>query len=104
MGPRFVAKSASRIGRVNVKVGLTLGIFIDREGAVAPNTKRLPSRFPIGSQYVLESCNSATGDTQLVHRYVQFPDGRRVDLGTRTMLPHRFSIRSPSRITATVWG
>jgi hypothetical protein len=55
---------------------------------MAPNTKRLPNRLPLGSKYVIESRGSAKGGAQLVHRYVQFPDGRRVDLGTSALLPH----------------
>lgn len=38
---------------------------------------RLPTRFPLGSKYVLES-RGAT-----VRRYVELPDGRRISLPSR---------------------
>ena len=40
----------------------------------------LPTRFPPGTKYVLESRGS------LVHRFVEFPDGRRVTLRARKAL------------------
>jgi len=40
-------------------------------------TADLPTRFPIGTKYVLESRGP------FVRRYVEFPDGRRVELSTR---------------------
>ena len=42
---------------------------------------RLPARFPVGSKYILESCG------QVVRRYVEFPNGRKVKLATRKALP-----------------
>jgi hypothetical protein len=42
---------------------------------------RLPKRFPVGSKYVLESCGP------FVRRYVEFPDGRKVPLPKRKVLP-----------------
>jgi len=41
------------------------------------SSDRLPTRFPDGAKYVLES----HGGT--VRRFVEFPDGRRVDLPAR---------------------
>jgi hypothetical protein len=41
------------------------------------NTSRLPARFPVGTKYVLESRGA------LVHRYVEFPNGRRVQFELR---------------------
>jgi len=41
---------------------------------------RLPTRFPPGAKYVLESRGP------MVHRYVELPDGRRVVLPTREAL------------------
>jgi hypothetical protein len=38
---------------------------------------RLPSRFPVGTKYVLESRGG------LVHRYVEYPDGRKLELSAR---------------------
>ena len=38
---------------------------------------RLPTRFPDGTKYVLESHGGQ------VHRFVEFPDGRRITLSKR---------------------
>jgi hypothetical protein len=40
-------------------------------------SNRLPTRFPEGSKYVLESRGG------IVHRFVEFPDGRRISLRQR---------------------
>lgn len=40
-------------------------------------SSRLPTRFPEGTKYVLESQGGA------VRRYVEFPDGRRISLSKR---------------------
>jgi hypothetical protein len=40
-------------------------------------SRRLPTRFPEGTKYVLENRDGA------VRRYVEFPDGRRVGLSKR---------------------
>ena len=41
----------------------------------------LPTRFPVGSKYVLESFGPS------VRRYIEFPNGRRVQLATRKAIP-----------------
>jgi hypothetical protein len=43
-------------------------------------SKRLPARFPANTKYVLE----ARG--RWVHRYIEYPDGRRVELSPRKAL------------------
>jgi hypothetical protein len=40
-------------------------------------SSRLPNRFPAGTKYVLESRGG------LVHRYVEYPDGRKLALSAR---------------------
>ena len=40
-------------------------------------SNRLPTRFPEGKKYVLES------DGGIVRRFVEFPDGRKITLPTR---------------------
>jgi hypothetical protein len=42
-----------------------------------PKTSRLPTRFPVGSKYVVESCGP------VVRRYIEFPNGCRVQLKPR---------------------
>jgi hypothetical protein len=43
---------------------------------------KLPSRLPAGSKYVLESGGKMQGSL-LVNRYVELPNGRRVELASR---------------------
>ena len=43
---------------------------------------RLPSRLPVGSKYILESRGTMKG-SMLVNRYVELPNGRRVELVAR---------------------
>jgi hypothetical protein len=44
-------------------------------------SNRLPTRFPDGAKYVLESHGG------MVRRFVEFPDGRRVTLPARKAVP-----------------
>jgi hypothetical protein len=50
---------------------------------------RLPSRFPVGTRYVIEG---RAGRIRL--RYLEFPDGRKVDL------PADLAARTKSRVAA----
>jgi len=43
---------------------------------------RLPSHLPVGSKYILESRGTMKG-SMLVNRYVELPDGRRIELVAR---------------------
>jgi len=48
---------------------------------------RLPSRFPVGTRYVIEGQGG-----RICLRYLEFPDGRRIDL------PADLAARTKSRI------
>lgn len=67
-------------------------------GSFADN---LPSRFPVGTRYVVEGRGGNRGRLRIRLRYLEFPDGRHiqlpVDLGRRTR-PYRR--RSNGRATA----
>jgi hypothetical protein len=41
----------------------------------------LPSRFPVGTRYVVEGEDGKDGALRIVARYLIYPDGTRVDLG-----------------------
>ena len=59
---------------------------------------RLPSRFPIGTRYVIEGRGGGDGRLRILLRYLEFPDVRHVDLpvdGTRSRRR-----RSGRRVTA----
>jgi hypothetical protein len=76
---------------------------------MARTSARLPKRFPVGSTYVVEARGSVQGMT-LMHRYVQFPNGRRVDLAARlvqscapaagTAKTRRSPVRRPRELVA----
>jgi hypothetical protein len=50
---------------------------------------RLPERFPVGTRYVVEARNGARGALRVRNRYVEFPDGRHVDLPAEGCHPRR---------------
>jgi hypothetical protein len=62
----------------------------------------LPSRFPVGTRYVVEGRGGDRGRLRIHLRYLEFPDGRHVqlpvDLGRRTRSYRRR--RSNGRATA----
>ena len=66
-----------------------------------PSSPCLPARFPVGTKYVLE------GFGPFFRRYVEFPNGRRLQLATRKAMsckcarPHQISI-VPDQSTAVV--
>jgi len=41
---------------------------------------RLPSRFPVGTRYVIEGQRQADGGLRISMRCLEFPDGRQVRL------------------------
>jgi hypothetical protein len=47
-----------------------------------PKPMQLPSHLPVGSKYVIESHGRMKGSI-LMHRYVELPDGHRVELAPR---------------------
>jgi hypothetical protein len=47
-----------------------------------PRPMQLPSHLPPGSKYVIESHGRMKGSI-LMHRYVELPDGHRVELAPR---------------------
>ncbi len=54
--------------------------------------KTLPSRFPIGTKFVIEGRSAGAGEVQVFKRYIEFPDG------TLVRLPkHPDKARSPTR-------
>ena len=67
----------------------------------------LPSRFPIGTRYVVEGRGGGDGRLRIRLRYLEFPDGRHVelpaDLAHRTRAPPApSSARQGSKIISGV--
>lgn len=42
---------------------------------MAFRTSRLPSRFPVGTKFVIEGRRCGEGEMQVYSRYLEFPDG-----------------------------
>jgi hypothetical protein len=47
------------------------------------STDRLPNRFPVGTRYVVEGRGGSRGELRICLRYLEFPDGRHIDLPVR---------------------
>jgi hypothetical protein len=41
---------------------------------------QLPSRFPVGTRYVVEGSRGSQGGLRVRSRYLEFPDGKHLDL------------------------
>jgi len=50
---------------------------------MAASSNRLPSRFPIGTKFVIEGRPSGEGEMKVVSRFIEFPDGTRLRLPKR---------------------
>jgi hypothetical protein len=50
---------------------------------MAFSSSRLPSRFPVGTKFVIEGERGREGQTQVYSRYLEFPDGTLFRLPSR---------------------
>ena len=50
---------------------------------MAYRSTRLPSRFPVGTKFVIESGHRGEGQEPVYSRYIEFPDGTSVTLPAR---------------------
>jgi hypothetical protein len=67
-----------------------------RRFLMGSSVDRLPSRFPVGTRYVVEGHGGGQGRLRIHLRYLEFPDGRQVELPVDR--PERArSRRRPSR-------
>jgi hypothetical protein len=65
-----------------------------------PKPMQLPSHLPTGSKYVIESHGRIKGSI-LMHRYVELPDGHRVELAPR-LVPICRTASSKSKVGGCV--
>jgi hypothetical protein len=61
---------------------------------MAFSSSRLPSRFPVGTKFVIEGERGREGQTQVYSRYLEFPDGTLFRLPSR---PDKRKTRSAER-------
>lgn len=57
---------------------------------MAYSSSRLPSRFPIGTKFVIEGRRAGEGEVHVIRRYLEYPDG------THMRLPVRPDQRKPA--------
>ena len=50
---------------------------------MAYSASRLPSRFPVGTKFVIEGRRAGEGQVQVFSRYLEFPDGTCIRLPKR---------------------
>jgi len=58
-----------------------------QEGIMSHRTGGLPSRFPVGTKFVIEGKRSGKGQVQVYTRYLEFPDGTFLRLPNRVAGP-----------------
>lgn len=53
------------------------------EGTMAYSSTRLPTRFPVGTKFVIEGRPGGSGKPQVFNRFIEFPDGTKLRLPKR---------------------
>jgi hypothetical protein len=62
----------------------------------------MPSRFPVGTKFVIEACPRAKGRPPVYTRHIELPDGTTIRLPEPTIATRpAVSRRSPPRAIAT---
>jgi len=61
---------------------------------MAYGSGRLPSRFPVGTKFVIEGKRGGEGQLQVFSRYLEFPDGTCLPLPVR---PTKHTSQPPGR-------
>ena len=58
---------------------------------MAYRSTRLPSRFPVGTKFVIEGRHAGEGEVQVTRRHVEFPNGKllRLPARPRSRMVHR---------------
>jgi len=56
-----------------------------QEVTMAYGSGRLPSRFPVGTKFVIEGKRGGEGQVQVFSRYLEFPDGTFFPLPVRPL-------------------
>jgi hypothetical protein len=55
-------------------------VLRQQEGVMASTPSRLPSRFPVGTKFVIEARSRGKGRRPAYVRHIEFPDGTKVRL------------------------
>ena len=62
---------------------------------MAYSSGRLPTRFPVGTKFVIEGRPGDEGQMQVFSRFIEFPDGTRLKLPKRPA-PQKSAPRGPA--------
>ncbi|HZL29731.1 MAG TPA: hypothetical protein VFC54_01555 [Pseudolabrys sp.] len=54
---------------------------------MAYSSSRLPARFPVGTKFVIEGRPGGEGKLRVFSRFIEFPDGTKLQLPKRPSLP-----------------
>lgn len=65
---------------------------------MASRLSRLPSRFPVGTKFVIEGKRGGEGQVQVFSRYLEFPDGTFFPLPARPLNRRRPDDASGARV------
>jgi hypothetical protein len=68
----------NRFGHATHQLTYTLqwqGGAVLQEAIMASRLSRFPSRFPVGTKFVIEGKRGGEGQVQVFSRYLEFPDG-----------------------------
>jgi hypothetical protein len=71
-----------RIGTVGIDGGLDRAEYWIEGMMIMATQRQLPSRFPVGTHYIVEGEPRKGGQPRIVSRYVVMPSGVRYDLMT----------------------
>ena len=68
---------------------------------MASSSNRLPSRFPVGTKFVIEGRRGGEGELQVYSRYLEFPDGTFSRCRPTRCSANPVSAAAPARRVAT---
>jgi hypothetical protein len=89
-----------RIGTVGIDGGLDRAEYWIEGMMIMATQRQLPSRFPVGTHYIVEGEPRKGGQPRIVSRYVVMPSGVRYDLMTpadRVRKPADLARKAPKR-------
>ena len=67
--------------------------------------RRVPRRFPVGAKYIVEGYGGAEGHLRVVARYIELPNGRRINVsGSRAASFDRSRGSQASRTQSKIRG
>ncbi len=69
---------------------------------MAYSSSRLPTRFPVGTKFVIEGRSGGEGKLQVFSRFIEFPDGTKLRLPRRPHLPKSSQKSAPAGLRGRI--